>query len=440
MKKNNTDPRILSQAQNNAPGRRPLRAFLVGILDPALETPAAETLDELEELTAAAGMTPCGRIAVRSRRPTPRLLVGAGKAAEIRGYAAQNQADVIVFDDPLTPAQQRNWEKFSNLAVIDRREVILAIFAARAQTREAVLQVQLAQARYDLPRLKRRWTHLSRQRGMRGGTGLRGEGEQQIEVDARIVKRRIHTLVQRLEKVRKQRRVQRTRRLRKPEPVVAVVGYTNAGKSSLLRALSGADVLVEDQLFATLDPTVRRVPLPDGRQVLLCDTVGFVRKLPHQLVEAFKATLEEAVLADFLIEILDITSPEVEEHHRTTRAVLEELGAADKPGLLVFNKIDRLEHAYLRGRLRRRHPGALFVSAKTGEGLDHLKHRLAQEVALPRELMELLVPHDRYELVALLHRTGSIVSEKSAENGIRIQARVPRGMKNALGPYALPPA
>ncbi len=416
------------------------RAFLVGIRGPQTQNDEGrELLDELAELTATLGVAVVGRLSVRLDHPVSRLLVGSGKAAEIVDAARSSQADVIIFDDALTPSQQRNWERLAGMAVIDRQEVILDIFASRARTREAVLQVQLAQARYDLPRLKRRWSHLSRQRGMRGGMGLRGEGEQQIEVDARLVRNRIARLQKQLAQVRRQRRVQRSRRLRKPVPLAAIVGYTNAGKSSLLNALTHAGVLVEDKLFATLDPTVRRIVLPNRRELLLSDTVGFIRKLPHQLVEAFKATLEETILADVLIEVLDVSAGQVEEHHKTTQAVLGEIGVHDKPSLLVFNKIDTIQNTYLLPRLRRRYPGCVFVSARTGAGLDILRERLAEE-ALPRlESVELLVPHRNYELIALLHRTSSVLGEKHTSEGVRIRAEVPAGVRADLENFIVSP-
>lgn len=426
--------------QNNEQRERVDRAFLVGVHGAqASAEESNELLDELSELVDTLGIAVAGRLCVRLDRPGSRLFVGHGKAEEIIQEARSCGADVIVFDDALTPSQQRNWEALARLCVIDRQEVILDIFADRAQTREAVLQVRLAQARYDLPRLKRRWSHLSRQRGMRGGMGLRGEGEQQIEVDARIVRNRISRLRAQLAQVRKRRRVQRSRRQRKPVPVAALVGYTNAGKSSLLNALTQAGVLVENKLFATLDPTVRRIVLPNRRELLLSDTVGFIRKLPHQLVEAFKATLEETLLADAIIEVLDISAEAVEEHHSTTLGLLRELGIKDKPTILVFNKIDKVHNSYLLPRLRRRHPGSLFVSAKTGVGLDSLVQELVDRVALPLEPVEVMVPHENYDLIALIHRTSSILGEKHTPKGIRIQAEVPASVRASLEKFIVSP-
>jgi len=407
--------------------------LLVGLQHPhESEEQVDELLHELAELAETLGVPVAGRFVARVRKPQSRYLVGSGKADEIMDKAGELEADVIIFDEQLTPSQQRNWERLAEIAVIDRQEVILDIFSQRAQTKEAELQVSLAQAKYDLPRLKRRWTHLSRQRGMAGGAGLRGEGEQQIEVDARLVRRRIATLEKRLEEVRKQRDVQRKQRLRKPVPVAAIVGYTNAGKSSLLNVLTNADALVEDKLFATLDPTTRRIVLPNKQELLLSDTVGFIRKLPHQLVEAFKSTLEEATHADMLIEVLDITNEQVEEHHETTHEVLAELGGWDKPLIQVFNKTDLVDDSFTLGRFRRRHPDAVFVSCCTGAGMDTLLDALSVEVERELNRAEFLVPHERYDLIALLHRTSDICDEKHEDTGVRISASVSPQVLDAL--------
>jgi len=313
-------------------------AFLVGVqMADMPEGEGDELLAELAELVGNLRLEIVRKTLVRLRRVSPSLLIGSGKAAEIAELAKADGADVIVFDAALSPAQQRNWEELTGLAVIDRQEVILEVFADRAHTREAVLQVALARMEYSLPRLTRAWTHLSRQRG-RGSLG--GEGETQLEQDRRVVRARIAQLKAELAEVVRQRAVQRSRRQRVPVPTVAIVGYTNAGKSSLLNALTGAHVLAEDKLFATLDPTTRQLELPGNRKVLITDTVGFIRRLPHGLVEAFKATLEEVVVADLLIHVLDATNPQVDKHRTTTLEVLAELGAGDRPTITVFNKID----------------------------------------------------------------------------------------------------
>jgi len=415
----------------------PLRAFLVGVHDLKTDPEEArELVEELGELARTLGMEVTGQLLVRLREPQPRYLVGSGKADEICALARNAAAEVIIFDDPLSPAQQRNWEKLAgSLPVIDREEVILDIFAKRAHTREAILQVGLARAQYDLPRLKRRWIHLSRQRGARGGMGGRGEGEQQIEIDARLVKHQIVKLRQELAAVSRHRAVQRCRRQRRALPLAAIVGYTNAGKSCLLNRLTRAEVLVENKLFATLDPTVRRLRLGGNQELLLADTVGFIRKLPHQLVEAFKSTLEEVAGADFLLEILDITSAEVDAHHDTTTAVLREIGAERRPVITVFNKIDQVTDPLLLQRFRRRFRDAVFISARTGTGLEVLEERLAAQVAQGLRRVSLLLPHLRGDLLAQLHRAGRVLEEKFTEAGAEVVAEAPLSLLPALEPY-----
>ncbi len=421
--------------------RRVEHAFLVGIEFLGAEPGAAlELLDELGELVDTLGLAIVGRTVARVRKPRSRLLVGQGKAEEITDLARACGADVIIFDEPLSPSQQRNWERLADVAVIDRQEVILDIFASRAHTKEAALQVRLARTNYDLPRLKRRWTHLSRQRGMRGGMGLRGEGEQQIEVDSRLVKKQIAQLRSELDVVRRQRAVQRSRRLKKPVPVAAIVGYTNAGKSSLLNALTQADILVEDKLFATLDPTVRRIQLPNQQELLLTDTVGFIRKLPHTLVEAFKATLEETLMADVLIEVLDAAAGHLEDHHVTTREVLKEFGAERKPVVTVLNKIDLIEDRFVLQRLARRHSDAVLVSARTGAGLDTLLAALARHLEAALQEVTLQIPYDRYDLMDVLHRTSRIVKEKHDADGIVITAAVPASVYGVVRDFLVPNA
>ena len=303
-------------------------------------------------------------------------------------------------------------------AVIGREEVILDIFADRASTREAVLQVELARLEYSLPRLTRRWTHLSRQRG--GGVSNRGQGEAQIETDRRLLRRRIQQLQEELALVRRQRDTQRKSRMRRPVFQGAIVGYTNVGKSSLLRALTGADILVKNQLFATLDPTARKVSLGNGLEMVLTDTVGFVRKLPHQLVEAFKSTLEEAVLADMLLLVLDVSSDDIDMELETTLGVLKELGAEEKRIQIIFNKNDLVdpEHDALKlARLRGLFPDALFVSSASGSGLDELRAKLALFAGKSRELFRALLPPYRHDLIALVHSSGQIYEEEYMPDG-----------------------
>jgi GTP-binding protein HflX len=414
-------------------------AFLVGIQTPHCpEEACRELLNELSELVGTLGLTVAEACVVKLRDQNPRFLIGEGKAREIVDRALQSGADVIVFDDSLSPAQQRNWEQLGEIAVIDRQEVILDIFAAHAHTREASLQVALAQASYSLPRLKRRWTHLNRQRGMAGGMGLRGEGEQQLEVDSRIVRTRIAKLKTQLAQVRRHRQVQRRQRLRKPVPVAAIVGYTNAGKSSLLNAMTNAGVLTANQLFATLDPTVRRFTLPGGQDILLADTVGFIRKLPHLLVEAFHSTLEETAVADHILEIVDATSPSLEDHHRTTISVLEEIGARTKSLLTVLNKIDLVTDPIARQRLQRLFPEAIAVSAKTGEGLPELAVRLEALADAGTSRRQLVIPHDRQDVIARIRKTCAIDREEYDDQGVHLAVRAPLAAMDFIRAWSTP--
>lgn len=390
-------------------------------------------LNELGELVWTLGLPIAGTRLVKVQKPQASYWIGSGKAQEIIDEAKAAGAGVIVFDNELSPGQQRNWEQLSGLAVIDREEVILDIFAHRAQTREARLQIELARAEYSLPRLARAWGHLNRQQG--GGLGGKGEGESQLEIDRRLTRRRIEKLREELEAVRAQRATQRKRRQRIPLPRASIVGYTNAGKSSLLKKLTGADLLIEDKLFATLDPTTRRVEVPSGQTLLLTDTVGFVRRLPTRLVEAFKATLEEAMLAEFLVHVLDASDPEIFEFHRTTMSVLEELGAADKPILTVLNKVDLLESAEARAPLQRHFHDPIFISTKTGEGLDELLHRCGGLLADRPVILELLVPHERGDMLALAHRAGRVRSSEVLDEGTRLVAVLPPRVAEQLKDY-----
>jgi GTP-binding protein HflX len=410
------------------------RAFLVGVQTPDMKSgEAAELLTELKELVENLRITVARTELVNLRRFTPALLLGSGKAEEIIALAKADDVDVIIFDEALSPAQQRNWEEQSGLAVIDRQEVILEIFADRAHTREAILQVALARMEYSLPRLTRAWTHLSRQRG-KGAMG--GEGETQLEQDRRIVRDRIAHLKRELANVVQQRDVQRRKRQRVPIPTCAIVGYTNAGKSTLLNSLTGAGVLAADKLFATLDPTTRQLILRGNQKLLVTDTVGFIRRLPHGLVEAFKATLEEVVVADFLLHVIDVSNPNFEEHHATTLAVLTELGASEQPMVTVFNKTDAATPELLQ-RARRLVPDALFVSAITRQGLDMLEARCLELVAEAHASTELLIPHERYDVIARLHAVGHIQSEEQEDGAVRLRGRFPHTQAAFFAPFVV---
>ena len=410
------------------------RALLVGAYtETAGKEDADDLLNELAELVRTLGVPVVGRMLAYNRAPQARLLVGSGKAEEICEYARSLVCDVIIFDNELTPAQQRNWENLSKMTVIDRQEIILDIFGARAQTREAKIQVDLARMTYSLPRLTRAWGHLGKQGG---GIGAKGEGESQLEQDKRKIRGQMDRLKRDLVEVRRNRANQRKDRKRAPVPNAAIVGYTNAGKSSLLRRLTGADVLVEDALFATLDTTTRKIDLPNKQPLLLTDTVGFIRKLPHQLVESFNATLEEAVMADFLVHLLDASHPRVLEFHGTTMKVLEDLGTDTKKTITVFNKIDRVTDPLTKAMLRNNHPEALFVSVHTGEGLDLLVEQLGLLVGNDTGEVLLHLPHERSDLMARLHREGVVHETVYEEQFSRIRATVPPRLRELVTPFA----
>jgi GTP-binding protein HflX len=396
------------------------RALLVGAYTETVDRNEAQSLlEELEELVVTLGLQVCDRLLVYHRECHARLLLGAGKAEEIATRAREQKFDAIIFDNELSPSQQRNWEKLAGVAVLDRQEVILGIFGRRAQSREARLQVELAQLEYSLPRLTRAWGHLVRQGG---GIGGRGEGESQLEQDKRRVRGAIERCKRELETVRAARATQRKDRKRAPVPNAAIVGYTNAGKSSLLRRLTGAGVLIEDKLFATLDTTTRKIALPNKQPLLLTDTVGFVRKLPHRLVEAFNATLEEAVQADFLLHLLDASQPEIMAFYNTTMKVLAELGADEKKTLIVFNKIDKVDDPSVLTGLRRHFPQALFISVHTGQGLIDLVDRIGDFVSDGATTRELRFPIAASDRIARLHRQARILETEYGNHEVRIVA------------------
>jgi GTP-binding protein HflX len=422
-------------SETNASPQRPTRALLVGaFVDPSGRDEAISLLDELAELVNTLGVQIGDRMLVNHRETHPRYFVGSGKAGEIARHAEQQGFDLIVFDNELSPSQQRNWEELAGCPVIDRQEVILDIFARRAQTREARLQIELARAEYSLPRLTRAWGHLVRQGG---GIGSRGEGESQLEQDKRRLRRQIDRLRRELQQVRAARATQRKDRQRTPVPNAAIVGYTNAGKSSLLRRLTGANVFVEDKLFATLDTTTRRIDLPNKQPLLLTDTVGFVRRLPHRLVEAFNATLEESVLADFLIHVLDASQPAVLEFYQTTLRVLGELGSHDKQTLVVFNKIDKVGDPGVLAHFRRHFPDALFVSVHTGEGIDALINRIGEWVADAAATREIRLPASAGAELARLHREAQVHEVEYVDDEVRVVATLPRRLRETLAEFLI---
>ncbi len=428
--------------ENTAGDHKVERALLVGAYtDTAARTEAASLLEELEELVVTLGIPVVEKMLVFHRENHAKLLLGTGKADEIAAKVQELGIDVLIFDNELSPSQQRNWEEVSKVTVIDRQEVILDIFARRAQTREARLQIELAQLEYSLPRLTRAWGHLVRQGG---GIGNRGEGETQLEQDKRRIRGAIDRCKRELENVRSSRATQRKDRQRTPVPNAAIVGYTNSGKSSLLRRLTGAEVLIEDKLFATLDTTTRKVALPNHQPLLLTDTVGFVRRLPHRLVEAFRATLEEAAVADFLIHLLDASQPEVIEFFNTTMAVLGDLGADKRPMLVAFNKIDKVEDPAALAVLRRHFPDALFLSVQTGQGLEALIARMEEMASAGSTTMELRIPQREAGLIARLHRDAHVLETRYEDDDVCLVATVSKRLEESYAPYAiaspLPPA
>jgi len=415
------------------------KAMLVGFCFDKLEE--AETralLLELEELVDTLGIGVVGMELVRVRDGNKRFICGTGKADELVKLAQDRGCDCIVFDNELSPMQQRNWEGLADMTVIDREEVILDIFAQRARTKEARLQVQLARMQYALPRMARMWGHLDREGGggsSGGGGASRGMGEQQIEIDRRLARKKITAIQAELETVRKQRATQRKERERSDAATAAIVGYTNAGKSTLLNKLSGAEVLEADMLFATLDPTTRRIELESGQDLLLSDTVGFVRNLPHRLVESFKATLEEAIIADFLIHVLDASSPEIVDHYHTTREVLAELGADEKRVVVVLNKTDCLQDSQDLIELREKFPEAVEVSALTGKGLETLKMSFTDLLAHRVRKLTYRIPQSRGDISGLIYREGKVLSTEYDGNDILLSAVVPRSIEGQLSEF-----
>jgi GTP-binding protein HflX len=394
------------------------RIVLVGVATPDEDDHEVDAnLDELARLVDTAGADEVGRFVQRRRAPDPATYVGKGKAQEIRDLAVSTDSDTVVFDDELAPAQQRNLEKLLGRTAIDRTAVILDIFAQNASSQEGKAQVELAQLRYRLPRLRGRSGRMSQQVNAIGLRG--GPGETQLEIDRRRLVRRIHKLETELQSIGRHRDTQRKSRRRSGLRHVVLAGYTNAGKSTLLNRLTSAGVLVEDRLFATLDATTRRLQLPGGEKVLLTDTVGFVRKLPHTLVESFKSTLDVAAEADLLIHLVDASALDPEAQLRAVDAVLQEIGAADRPQLVVVNKADVAPTSA--ARIAADHPGSVVVSAASGEGLDALLQAIADRLRGLRTTSTFLVPYDRGDVVAGLHRAGEVLSETTTEGGMRMR-------------------
>ena len=425
---------------------KPEHAFLVGIGMPGEERREREALlAELRDLVSNLGYGIVESRVVWTREMQAKYLCGVGKAEEIRELAQQLGADCLILDNLLSPGQQREWEKLTELPVMDREEVILDIFAQRARTREAVMQVDLARMQYALPRMAGMWKHLDRQRGgsgggKGGGAAARGEGEKQIEVDRRIAHERIIAIRNELENVRKQRNTQRKERTRQGIPTAAIVGYTNAGKSSLLNMLTDARVLAQDILFATLDTTSRKLELPDGQTLVLTDTVGFIRNLPHRLVEAFKSTLEEAVLADFLIQVVDLSDPDAQRHYETTCEVLAELGAGEKPMIVVGNKVDLLTPAASELAMQKLAAAVgkgvcLRMSVAQNEGSQELLDACVEMLSHRVETQTYRIPQSESRIVAIMHRDGKVLSTEYEGNDVVVRAILPREFAARLEIY-----
>ncbi len=411
------------------------RAVLVGIDNTDAEWPIEESLAELERLADTAGATVTGSVTQKMDRPNPRTFIGKGKAEEIATLAQATKATEVIFDDELTPSQQVNLEGLMpDVSVLDRTQLILDIFGMHATSREGKLQVELAQLEYLLPRLRGMWGHLERER-LGGGRGTRfGAGESQLETDRRMARKRVSEVKRELKQVSSERQLQRKGRARSGVLRVSLVGYTNAGKSTLLNALTGADVLAYDMLFATLDSTTRKLELPEGREITLTDTVGFIHKLPHGLVEAFKSTLDEVGEADLLLHVTDASAPQREAQMQAVREVLEEIGAHKTPGVVVFNKIDSVS-ADDRAVLLRRYPGAVCVSALTGEGINTLLTRIAEEGSRDSMTLTLLVPYTRGDIVRLAHERARIITESHSAEGTELVILVPEALESIFAEY-----
>jgi len=410
-----------------------------------------DSLAELALLTKTAGVAVIGSITQRLETPNPATFIGTGKLEELHTLVLETGASVVIFDDELSPRQQREIEKVlgENIKVLDRTALILDIFAHHAQTREGAVQVELAQYEYRLPRLTRAWTHLARQSGGRaggasGGVGVRGPGETQLEVDRREISRRIAFLKRQLEEIRQQRSLHRRHRRQSGAPVIALVGYTNAGKSTLLNALSNANVLSVDQLFATLDPTTRRTDLPSGQVVLLTDTVGFIQKLPTMLVASFRATLEEVTEANVLLHVVDLSHPNMDEQVGAVEEVLEELEAGNKLVITALNKVDRLDLSQTEEQERvnmalAAYPNAVVVSALTGEGLPTLRTKIDEVLYAQMAPINVLIPYHHGELVSFFHEHGFVEQEEHTADGTHLIGRIPVNLAGRYADYWVQP-
>nr|CAA9281230.1 Ribosome LSU-associated GTP-binding protein HflX [uncultured Armatimonadetes bacterium] len=411
------------------------RAMLVALETDESADPLPSRLDELDELAQTAGVQVVRKIGQRRKQLDPAYLIGHGKADELFSEVKETEATLVIFDDELSPTQQRNLGETLQTRIIDRTQLILDIFAQRARTREGKLQVELAQLTYLLPRLGLLYTKFERQQG---GIGVRGgAGETKLETDRRKVRERITELERELDEVRKQREQQRASRRKLPFPTAALVGYTSAGKSTLLNTLSGSEILADRMLFSTLDPTTRRVVVPEGWGILLTDTVGFIRNLPHDLVAAFRATLEEVTGADFLIHVVDASAPEADRQRDTVIETLEQLGAGDKPVITVFNKADLVEDQYALRSLVATTPNAVYISAAKAEGIPYLMDRITETVKTLVAHLELAVPYSRSDLVSQCYEYGRVISVEYKDDAIYVTADVARSLAGRLSEFAV---
>lgn len=423
------------------------RALLVGLGMPGdSKRERTALLAELEDLVSNLGIGIVGTMLEFTREVQAKYLCGIGKAEEIRAKVQELNADCLIFDNLLSPSQQREWEKLADVTVIDREEVILDIFAKRARTREAVMQVDLARMQYALPRMTGMWKHLDRQRGgsgggKGGGAAARGEGEKQIEVDRRLARERIEAIRSELEMVRRQRGTQRKERTRQGIPTAAIVGYTNAGKSSLLNLITGAGVLAQNILFATLETTSRKIELPDGQPLVLTDTVGFIRNLPHRLVEAFKSTLEEAVLADFLIQVVDASDEDALRHYETTCEVLASLGAQDKPMVVVWNKCDLIpadvREVTLQALSDKLNCPSLSMSVLENTGVEALLTACVEMLSHRVERKTYRIPLAESRIIAIMHRDGKVLSTEYEGNDAIVEAILPKEFAARIANYCV---
>lgn len=409
-------------------------ALLIGVYETSKDKDVClEHLDELQSLAKTYGLETINKICVPIRKIDAATYIGSGKVEELKIVIQEQNINIVIFDIEISPQQQRNLEKIFQKAVIDRTELILGVFAKHARSKEAKLQIRLAQSKYELPRLKRMWTHLGRQRtGGKSGGYLKGAGESQIEIDRQTLKKRISDLQKEIDKIKEQRELQRKKRTKIQIPSFAIVGYTNSGKSTLMNALTDANVLVEDKLFATLDTTTRQYLLPNSQQILLTDTVGFIRKLPHSLIAAFKSTLEEAVFSDVLIHLIDVSTIHAKDMAEESLSVLKELNADTRPIITCLNKIDKCKDPSIITYFKIMYPKTVEISALQKKGFEDLIELMINEVASLRKIVKLKIPQSYYKLVSEIIKEGKILSIDYIENDILIDAEIPKMLEHKL--------